>query len=298
MSWLRLLFIILAWLGLNSPPEAAVFIKPNTNAPFPGITRGVVSSTAGGGGGVAFTTVDWLVRMGVGNGNTPTVAELESVTFGLATGTWTKVGLDNNWIADTSQDAFLPGLGLSGGSGSGDPTTICFSWDPIVGGANDYYPLFTWTSAKSVICYGFALRMSAFSGKSGIYNIARSDTSGGEFFSCSIEQNDTVFNVRAHCGAADGALITGLTTDTWWWITMKRDATTSARLRVYSLPGLVQKITGTAESVGTLGASSTTCTALRVGRTDPTNPPMPAGVLMWDDFCARFADVHPLLPTP
>ncbi len=252
------------------------------------------AGTGSGGGGVAFTTVDWLIRMDAAlNGNTPTVAELNAATFGLATGSWSKVGLDNNWVADTSTDAVIPGLGIAGGSGSGDPNTKCFAWDPAIGGTNDYYPLFTWGSTKAVLCYGFALRMGAFSGKFGIYNIARSDTGGGDFFSCTIEQNDTTFGVAAHCGSVDGALISGLATDTWYWVAMKRDATTSARLRVYTLPGLVQQ---GAESVGTLNGINSLCSALRVGRTDPTNPPTPAGVLYWDDFCARFADVHPLLP--
>lgn len=128
-----------------------------------------------------------------------------------------------------------------------------------------------------------------------IYNTVRLMTGGSKFFTATIEiENTNLFMMYAHSDGPDGGHITGLSPNTAYWVTMKLDTTFNCRLRVYTLSGLVQQ---GSESVS-VSAETVACTAIRVGRFDLTGSTTAnANSLHLSDVCARFADVHPLLPT-
>ena len=262
-------------------------IRAQVQRPYP-----LTSSKRSGAAACSATTVDVLQRFEQGtNGTTPSVANLTDGTYGAANGTWTRPGAASAYKLDTSLDQSIPGLAISGGSGCGDATTKVIAQSLTT--SVDDYPLFTFSSTKATLCIGFAFRVSTFSAQFDTYSMMRTDTGGGEFFSCAFEFNNNDLILFAHADA-DGAQITGLLDDTWYWVVMKRDATTSARLRVYSLPGLVQQ---GSESVATLPATNTLCSAVRCGLSDPSGATASGVNVYWDDIAMRFADIHPLLPT-
>lgn len=238
---------------------------------------------------LSFTTVDVLVRFDAGtDGAAPSVTNLNDSTYGLSNGTWTKVGTAVT-VLDASNDAVLPGLALSGGSGYGDSTTKCLR-RPLDTNPGDEYPLFTFTSSKATLCYGFAFKMSAFTGQFDFWNIMRSNTGGGAFLTPSIETNNNDLFMFPHA-AADGASIGPLAHDTWHWAAIKRDQSGTAYLRVYELPSLTL-----------IGSSTTTLatgnvTDVRCGHGDSTGQTAAGENLYWDDIAMAFSDVHPLVPT-
>lgn len=245
------------------------------------------------------TVVDFLQRMEVGtNGVTPSVANLNSGTYGLAAGTWTKVGADGFWTRNSAVNFSVPGLKLADGSGCGDAIGGVSAMD-LSAIPGDRYALMTWAASKAVITVGFAFRLnSSVAGDVGdIRNLFRFDTSGGNFFSVTmeIEGTNNKFQIYAHAGAADGAhTITGLDAGTIYWATLRLNATTSAPLRIYRLSDLALQ---GAESVATRGGTDA-CTAIRCfGLTDTTGQQATgSSILQMSELAVAFSDVYPLLP--
>lgn len=258
---------------------------------------------APGGGGIAFTTVDWLHRgnTAASDGATPTTGQLDGGTFGLATGSWTKTGADGFWVQSSSNNPSIPGLGLSGGSGAGAATKN-MSFDPNVDPTITFRgATFTWGSAKANLSVGFAIRFDADfdppNDVGDLYHSVRLE-GGGNFFIAGCEVHDTSeYKMFAHCNTVDGGYSGLMTVGAWYWVTMLWTTSTNCDLRVFGpLPSLSQ--VGTTSS-GTKTDGSTSCAAIRCfGRTDNT------GQLCFNTnahrstcHTARFANVHPLLPT-
>jgi len=245
------------------------------------------------------TIVDFIQRMEVGtNGVTPTVANLNSGTYGLAAGTWTKVGADGFWLRDSTVNLSVPGLKLADGSGCGDAIGGVSSMN-LAAIPGDRYALMTWAASKAVITVGFAFRLvSSVAGDVGdIRNLFRFDTGGGNFLSVTmeIEGTNNKFQIYAHGGGADGAhTITGLDAGTTYWATLRLNATANGPLRIYRLSDLALQ---GAESVANRGGTDA-CAAIRCfGLTDTTGQQATgASILQMSDLAVAFSDVYPLLP--
>lgn len=245
------------------------------------------------------TVVDFLQRMEVGtNGATPSVANLNSGTYGLAAGTWTKVGADGFWARDSAVNLSVPGLKLADGSGCGDAIGGVSSMN-LAAIPGDRYALMTWAAAKAVITGGFAFRLnsSVAVDVGDIRNLFRFQTAGGNFFSVTmeIEGTDNKFMIYAHGGGLDGAhVINSLDAGTTYWATFRLDATANAPLRIYRLSDLALQ---GAESIADRGGTDA-CTAMRCfGLTDTTGQQATgASILQMSDIACAFSDVYPLLP--
>jgi len=239
----------------------------------------------------AFTTVDVLIRPTGTDGVAQDVTNLNDSTYGLSNGSWSIVAPAGQvTVFEDNGGLTLPGLALSDGSGYSSGTTCLRR--PLDTNPDEDYPLFTFSSSKATICYGFAFKMTAFSGQFDTYNIMRSDTSGGSYLTPTIDLNNNDMFVYPHA-AVNGSSIGPLAHDTWHWVAIKRDQSGTSRIRVYELPSLTEHADG--ESTTTQAAGN--ITAIRCGWTDDTGHVAAGENLYWGPIAMRFADVHPLLPT-
>lgn len=256
---------------------------------------------AAGGGSGAFTVVDWLHRVSTPatDGNEPTLAQMDSGTYGLATGSWSNLGTPNWWTQESADSPSIPGLGLSGGAGSGASTKNATFDMQGLPGEPDRCMKFTWGSSKTVITAGFAIFIDNDINASDIgdqWDAFRLDTvTASHFFTAGFEvEAANTFKMFARCGTTHGGFITGLTRNNWYWVSLRLNTTTTASMSVFGpLPSLSLVGISTGTRSGTDACTGISCMGLvdSVGHSAVN-----ANLYRTTCQCARFADVYPLLP--